>query len=272
MQRQALVKIRLDFFMLDIQSLLAGYGPKNVLHGVSLQVARGEVTAIIGPNGCGKSTLLRGAAGLLKPRGGSVRIGGDDVFSLETRERARRVALLPQSFEGGAELLVEEMTLLGRTPHLSPYGAPSKRDREIAEAALESVGAAGFIGRRIGQLSGGERQRVLLARALAQQPRVLLLDEPISNLDIRYQCEILGLARRVAKTENLAVVAVLHQINLASAVADSMLLLNEGRPIAQGAPGDVMTQQNLESVYQTPLRVAPHPLSGKPQAQMMWEF
>jgi len=258
--------------MLSIESLTAGYGEKIVLHEVSLAVAPGEVAAVIGPNGCGKSTLLRSAAGLLRPRAGSVRLGGDDVLRLEPRERARRVALLPQHFEGGNALTVEEMTLLGRTPHLPPYGAPAKRDHDIVARSLEAVGAMEFAGRRIGQLSGGERQRVLLARALAQQPRVLLLDEPISNLDVRYQCEILDLARRLAKTENLAVVVVLHQINLAATIADTMLLLDAGRVHATGTPQSVMTQENLEAVYRAPLRVAPHPLSGRPQAQMMWEF
>ena len=258
--------------MLEISSLTAGYGEKMVLHEVALAVASGEVAAIIGPNGCGKSTLLRCAAGLLRPRLGSVRLGEDDVFHLEARARARRVALLPQHFEGGAELTVEEMTLLGRTPHLPPYGAPSKNDQSIVRSSLDAVGAVEFAGRRVGQLSGGERQRVLLARALAQQPQVLLLDEPISNLDIRYQCEILDLARRLAKTESLAVVVVLHQINLAAAIADTMLLLDAGRVHATGAPQDVMTQENLEAVYRAPLRVAPHPLSGRPQAQMMWKF
>lgn len=258
--------------MLALDSLSAGYGEKMVLHEVSLRVEAGEVACIIGPNGCGKSTLLRCAAGLLRPKIGRVEIVGSDVFHLEARERARRVALLPQNFEGGRDLEVEEMVLLGRTPHLPPYGAPSKQDIEIARGALENVGAAHFANRRIGQLSGGERQRVLLARALVQEPQVLLLDEPISSLDIRFQCEILHLARILAKTKNLAVVVVLHQINLASAIADIMLLLNEGRVVAQGAPEAVMTRQNLEAVYQTPLRIAPHPQSGRPQAQMMWDF
>lgn len=258
--------------MLQICNLSAGYGEKLVLHDISLTAKAGEVVSIIGPNGCGKSTLLRCAAGLLKPQRGLVKIKGDDIFSLEARERARKIALLPQNFEGGRDLLVEEMVLLGRTPHLPPYGAPSTKDIEIARRALENVGATQFSTRPIGELSGGERQRVLLARALTQEPQILLLDEPISNLDIRFQCEILDLARRLAKTENLAVVAVLHQINLASAIADQMLLLKDGHVVANGAPEIVMTQQNLESVYQTPLKIAPHPQNGRPQAQMMWNF
>ena len=258
--------------MLQIESLTAGYGDKMVLHDVSLRVNAGEVAAIIGPNGCGKSTMLRCAAGLLRPRSGTSQLAGDDVFQLDLRERARRMALLPQQFEGGAELTVEEMTLLGRTPHLPPYGAASKRDHEIVDNALKAVGAQEFRGRRVGQLSGGERQRVLLALALAQEPRVLLLDEPISNLDIRFQCEILDLVRKLARRENLAVVAVLHQINLAAAISDSMLLLDAGRVFAHGAPQTVMTQENLEAVYRAPLRVSQHPVSGRPQAQMMWDF
>ena len=258
--------------MLEIENISAGYGEKVVLHDISLLVAPGEVTAVIGPNGCGKSTLLRCAAGLLQLRSGAVRLGGDEISRLEARERARRVALLPQSFEGGGELTIEEMTALGRTPHLPPYGALSAHDRDIVQRSLEAVGATQFAGRRVGQLSGGERQRVLLARALAQEPKILLLDEPISSLDIRYQCEILDLVRKLARRENLAVVAVLHQINLAAAVADSMLLLDAGRVRAHGTPGQVMTQESLESVFGAPLRVQLHPLSGKPQAQMMWDF
>ena len=244
-----------------------------MLHDVSLRVDAGEVAAIIGPNGCGKSTLLRCACGLLSPLSGRVLLDEQEVATMPIRERARRIALLPQSFEGGHELTAEEMVLLGRTPHLPPYGTPDKRDRQVMEWALQAVGAEPLRTRRIGELSGGERQRVLLARALTQQPGVLLLDEPTSNLDIRYQYEILGLARRLARTEKLAVVLVLHQINLAAAVADTLLLLGlNGQTRASGAPADVMTQDNLQAVYQTPLNVAPHPLTGKPQAQSAWVF
>ena len=258
--------------MLQIENISAGYGAKLVLHDASLRVTPGEVTAVIGPNGCGKSTLLRCAAGLLRLHSGAVRLSGDDILGLDARERARRVALLPQSFEGGGELTVEEMTALGRTPHLPPYGALSAPDRDVVRRSLEAVGAQEFAGRRIGELSGGERQRVLLARALAQEPKILLLDEPISSLDIRYQCEILDLVRKLARRENLAVVVVLHQINLAAAIADSMLLLDAGHVRAHGTPSQVMTQELLENVFGAPLRVQLHPLSGKPQAQMMWDF
>ncbi len=259
--------------MLSLESLTAGYGGAPALCEFSLQVASGQIAAVIGPNGCGKSTLLRCVAGLVAPSGGRVRLDEDDVALLPPRERARRVALLPQHFVGGDELSVEAMALLGRTPYLAPYGAPSPHDCAVAARALQATDAAGLSGRRVAQLSGGERQRVMLARALAQQPRVLLLDEPTSNLDIRYQYEILDAIRRLARSENLAVVLVLHQINLAAAVADVMALLNSsGTTRACGTPEQVMTQENLEAVYQTPLIVAAHPQSGRPQARSAWVF
>jgi iron complex transport system ATP-binding protein len=259
--------------MLDIQHLTAAYGSKTVLHDVSLPVRGGEVAAILGPNGCGKSTLLRCLIGVLPPRTGKVLWNGDDVLHMEPRQRARIMALLPQSFEGGAHLSVEEMTLLGRTPHLPPYGAPTARDNDVVQRALASVGATNFQGRRIGDLSGGERQRVLLARALAQEPRILLLDEPTSHLDIRHQFEILQLARRLAKREDLAVLLVLHHINLAAAVADKVLLLNSsGLTQALGTAEEVITAQHLEAVYQVPLSISRHPQSGRPQAHAAWTF
>lgn len=259
--------------MLCLESLTAGYGGAPALCELSLQVASGQIAAVIGPNGCGKSTLLRCVAGLVAASSGRVRLGDDDVALLSPRERARRVALLPQHFAGGDDLSVEEMALLGRTPYLAPYGAPSPNDHAVAARALQATDAAGLSRRRVSELSGGERQRVMLARALAQQPRVLLLDEPTSNLDIRYQYEILDTIRRLARGENLAVVLVLHQINLAAAVADVMALLNAGGTTrACGTPQQVMTQENLEAVYQTPLSVAAHPQSGRPQARSAWVF
>ena len=258
--------------MIELRKITAGYGVEPVIENISLGVAAGEFVTVIGPNGCGKSTLLRCAAGLLRPMSGTVMLSGADVAKMEAAERARCLAFLPQAFEGGAALSVEEMTMLGRTPHLPPYGNPSRKDFDAVREAIASVGAEHLAKRAVGQLSGGERQRVMLARALAQQTSVLLLDEPISSLDIRYQCEILDLTRRLAKSRSLAVVAVLHQINLAAAVCDSMLLMNAGKVHAAGLPQAVMTQENLEAVYRAPLSVSPHPRSGRPQAQMMWEF
>lgn len=260
--------------MLKIENLSAGYDVSTpVLNRVSLQVHAGEIAAIIGPNGCGKSTLLRCITGLMTPKSGIILLEGKKSESYQSREKAKTLAVLPQNFDGGQELTTEEMVMIGRTPFLSNYGAPSTRDKEIVARAMAQTNTEVFRERKIGQLSGGERQRVLLARALAQQPKILLLDEPTSNLDIRYQFEILDLVHNLARKENLAVVLVLHQINLAAAIADTILLLDsDGTTRALGAPVEVMTPENLEAVYGVPLRVSPHHKSGRPQAQSDWAF
>jgi iron complex transport system ATP-binding protein len=256
---------------LAIENLEVALGDRAVLDRVSLQVAPGELLTVIGPNGSGKSTLLRALAGLVKPRGGQIYWSGA-LLPPKRTEWAKTVALLPQSPLVEAEITLEEMAMLGRTPHLPPYGTPTKRDSEAVEAAIALV-APDLRGRVLGQLSGGERQRALLCRAVATQAPVLLLDEPISALDIRYQHEILALIRDLTHQRQLATVCVLHGINLASSIADSMLLLSkEGRAVALGPPAEVMTEEHLSQVYEVPLRIASHPLSGRPQAQSWWEF
>jgi iron complex transport system ATP-binding protein len=260
--------------ILKVENLSAGYSASTpVLRNAALEVGAGEIAAIIGPNGCGKSTLLRCISGLMKPRAGAIFLNGKNSESYSLRERAQMLALLAQSFEGSTEIEIEEMALLGRTPFLSNYGTLTARDREIARRALQQTDTEKFRGRTLGELSGGEKQRVLLARALAQEPKVLLLDEPTSNLDIRYQFEILDLVFRLARTEKIAVVLVLHQINLAAAVADSILLLDgNGTVRASGTPGEVLTSENLQNVYRVPLEVFSHPQSGRPQARAEWVF
>jgi iron complex transport system ATP-binding protein len=211
----------------------------------------------------------------MAPQSGRVLVADQDVAMLPLRERARHMALLPQNFAGAlwSDLSVEELVLTGRTPYLSPYGAPSAHDRAVVERVLRVVHAWELRARPVQELSGGERQRVGLARALAQEARVLLLDEPTSNLDVRYQHEILDLVLRLARSEGLSALLVLHQINLAAAVSDRMVLLNgDGTTRAAGTAQQVMTAGNLQAVYATPLSVVSHPHSGRPQAQSDWVF
>ena len=257
--------------MLDIQHLHVQLGARNVLNDVSLAVEAGEFCCVIGPNGSGKSTLLRAIAGVVKAQMGTINWDGAPLPN-ERATRARLVAMLPQNTGTGGDLTVEAMAMLGRTPHLPPYGTPSRADKEIVEEAV-ALCAPDLRARLLGELSGGERQRALLCRALATRAPILLLDEPISALDVRYQHEILSLAKRLTREHKLATICVLHGINLAALVADSMLLLNErGAVAASGAPSDVMTEANLAQVYGVPLKVSPHPQSGKPQAQTWWDF
>jgi iron complex transport system ATP-binding protein len=258
--------------MLELHNICAGYGANDVLHEISLNVARGEIATVIGPNGCGKSTLLRCAAGLLKPSRGEVRLNDEDIFALPPRERARRVALLPQRFEGGGELPVFDVVMLGRTPFLSAYGAPSSADENIVNEALAAVEAESLVARHMGELSGGEAQRVMLARALAQQAPVLLLDEPTSNLDLRFQLEVLSLVKKLSCERELCSVLVLHHINLATQVSDKMLLLDAGRSVAAGTPVSVITEENLSSVFGVQLDVSPHPRTGRPHAIAQYEI
>ncbi|HEX8464814.1 MAG TPA: ABC transporter ATP-binding protein [Abditibacterium sp.] len=256
---------------LAIENLRVELGARRVLDAVSWAVERGQLCAVIGPNGSGKSTLLRAVAGLVKPQNGEIGFDGAPL-PLQRAARARVVAMLPQNPAIDGEMSVEETVLLGRTPHLPPYGAPSRCDLDAVEAALLEV-APDLRGRLVGELSGGERQRVMLGRALAMEAPVLLLDEPVSALDVRFQHEILALVQRQTRSRQLATLCVLHGINLAASIADSMLLLNgNGRVVAAGSPAEVMTETHLSAVYGAPLRVTPHPLSGRPQAQSWWPF
>lgn len=256
---------------LEIRDLEVKLGAREVLRGVNLGVAASELCCIIGPNGSGKSTLLRAVVGLVEPKAGEILWDGAPLPP-QRQKRAQMVAMLPQSYAGNGEMTVEAMAMLGRTPHLPPYGTPTRADREAVEAAIE-LAAPDLRGRILGQLSGGERQRALLCRALATRAPILLLDEPISALDVKFQHEILALAKRLTRERNLATLCVLHGINLAALVADSMVLLDEnGTVAARGVPAAVMTEANLTRVYGVPLKVAPHPLNGRPQAQTWWDF
>lgn len=257
--------------MLDIRHLAVRLGERDVLNDVSLAVNSGELCCVIGPNGSGKSTLLRAISGVIAAQTGQI-CWNNAPLPDERGARARLVAMLPQNTGSGGELTVEAMAMLGRTPHLPPYGNPRRADREIVEEAVELC-APDLRGRVLGELSGGERQRALLGRALATRAPILLLDEPISALDIRFQHEILALVKRLTRQRNLATICVLHGINLAALVADSMILMDENGAIAaSGAPSAVMTENNLARVYDVPLQVSPHPRNGRPQAQTMWDF
>src|SRR5512142_2585456 len=227
--------------MLKIQNLSVDYGPRRILHEISLDVQSGEVLALIGPNGAGKSTLIRAVSGVIPVAGGQVRTNGDDFASLSTLQRARYVATVPQAVSMPPAYTVWETVLFGRTPYLGFLGQPSRHDEEIAHQSLERVSALTLADRRVGELSGGEQQRVLLARALCQSTPILLLDEPTAHLDLQYQVSLLELVRDLAHKENLAVLIALHDLNLASHYADRVALLVGGHLTAIGTPREVLT-------------------------------
>ena len=232
---------------------------------ISLKARAGELTAIIGPNGSGKSTLLEILSGHLKPRSGGVFLDGQDVHSLSPRERARKVGLARQETILLFSFEVEEFVRQGRHPHLGNSLFESAEDDRWVEWALEKTCLQEFAHRRVMEMSSGEFQRAVLARTLAQRPRLVLLDEPTANLDIGYQVEIFRLLRQLAKSENFVGVVVTHELNLASEMADYVVLLQGGNCLTQGRADEVFQADLLSRAFRTPVVVDKNPSSGRPR-------
>jgi iron complex transport system ATP-binding protein len=241
--------------MLEVRDLSVSYGSRPVLRGLSLRVAAGEVVGLVGPNGSGKTTLLRAVTRVLPWQAGDVLIGETSAAALSRQELARLVAVVPQGPRLPAGYTALDVVLMGRTPRLSFLQQEGPRDLAAARTALERVGAAALAARSVDELSGGERQAVVLARALAQEAPVLLLDEPTANLDIGHQVAVGRLVRRLAAESGLAVLAALHDLTLASLYGDRLALLHEGVLIAEGGPAAVLTPENLRRAYGVGARV-----------------
>lgn len=249
---------------LRIENLHVGYGEQSVLHDVSLEVAPGEVLAVVGPNGVGKSTLIRAACGTLPPQQGRVLVNGQDLLKMPAARRARWVSVVPQAVNLPPAFSVMDVVLMGRTPYLGWFEREGDRDREIAQAAMRRTETEPLGSRLIGSLSGGEQQRVLVARALAQAAPVMLLDEPTAHLDLRHQDRLLGMLRTLASEHGLAMLMALHDLNLVSRFADKVALLSNGRVWRLGEPVDVLRPDVLEEVYGMRILVMAHPLNGGP--------
>ena len=219
-----------------------------ILHGVSCEVGSGGWLGLIGPNGAGKTTLLRAVAGLL-PHRGEVLLDGAGTSSLSPRDRARLIAYVPQEPVLPPDMTVGEYVLLGRTPYVRFLGGPGRCDREAAARAAKLLGVDGFAGRWLASLSGGERKRVVLARALAQEPKVLLLDEPTASLDIGHQQQFLDLVDELRKSGGLTVLSTLHDLTTAGQYASQLVLLHEGRIEATGTAAEVLTTERISRVY-----------------------
>jgi iron complex transport system ATP-binding protein len=233
------------------------------LSGVSLEARAGDFHALLGPNGSGKTTLVRVALGLLPPQEGTSDVLGRPAAAWSRRELARVVAVVTQREENLFPQRVRETVLLGRYPRLSLWGAERAEDRIAVERALGRCDVAHLADRWVWTLSGGEYQRVRVARALAQEPRLLVLDEPTSSLDVRHEMELFQLARALVDEQGLAVVMITHHVNLAARFADRVLLLSEGRAVGQGSPGEVLTRETVERVFAWP--VAIEAFDGRPQ-------
>ena len=240
--------------MMSASGIEFAYGDRTVLDAVDLEAPHGQVLGLVGPNGSGKTTLLRTMYGSLKAKAGAVLIDHDELTSLSAREIARRVAVVVQESGGDLPLLVSDMVLLGRTPHRSGFARRGAEDDRVAAASLAQVGALHLADQPFDGLSGGERQRVLIARALAQESTHLLLDEPTNHLDVRYQHEVLDLARSLATEGGRTVVIVLHDLNLAATYCDRVMLLQAGKVVGVGTPDEVLVPELLEPVYEVAVR------------------
>ena len=242
-----------------------GYGEKTVLRDVSFQVKKGEYVALIGSNGTGKSTLIKCVSGLLPLNSGEIEICGKNSRKLKPKERARMVAVVPQSYYVDYDFTVEDIVMMGRNPYFDFRHRESQEDREIAERAMKLTKTDMFRNRLYNQLSGGERQRVILARAITQQPEIILLDEPTSALDLHHQIEVMELIRQLNEKEHITVIAVLHEINLASRFCSRIVILKDGKVKADGTPREIINRQEMEELYEMRLLVKNNPLIEKPE-------
>ena len=235
---------------------------RPAVDGVSLQVEPGSIYAVIGPNGSGKSTLVKLLLGTLRPASGAVRFAGRLLSDWRRRDLARRVGVVPQAEELAFPLTVREMVAMGRYPHLGLLGRPGPLDSAAIDSAMRKCDVVDLADRPISRLSGGERQRARIARALAQQPGTLVLDEPTVSLDIRHEMAIFELLAALTAEDAVTIVVVTHNLNLAARYADRLLLLDGGVPAAEGAPSAVLSKETIERVYRWSVLVSAHPGPG----------
>ncbi len=233
----------------------------TLLDGVDLHADRGQLVGLIGPNGAGKSTLLRTISGILRYRSGEVRLEGEDLRSLSPKEVAANLALVPQIAPYTYGFTSLELVLMGRYPHLGRFQIEGREDERIARDAMRLTETEQFADRTLDTLSGGERQRVFVARALAQQPRILLMDEPTANLDILHQLKVLDLVRQLV-ADGLTAIAAIHDLNMAARYCDKLVLLNRGRVLAVGSPEEVLTPETIESAFDVHSAVYRDPATG----------
>ncbi|MGH7503503.1 MAG: ABC transporter ATP-binding protein [Longimicrobiales bacterium] len=255
------MSVRLAFEVAGLEFTYPG-ADRPALYRVNASIAHGSFYAMIGPNGSGKTTLLRMLLALLNPDAGSVKYEGRPVRTWPRREVAKRIGVVAQLEEMPFPLEVRELVAMGRYPHLGPWRPPGHDDEKAVESALQRCQVSELATRTVDRLSGGERQRARLARALAQQPATLVLDEPTASLDIAHEMSIFELLSDLARRDGHTVVVVTHNLNLAARYADTLLFLDRGHVVAEGAPARVLTRDAIEATYHWPVRVVPHPGPG----------
>ena len=259
----------MDAVALQTHNVDFSYYNGLVLRDVSLTLKRGELVGLLGPNGSGKTTLLKILSGLLPPKRGQVFLQDHDIQHLKRRQIAHRIAVVPQELDMPFNFTSYEMVMLGRTPHVRPLVGAGQRDRQVVAEKMKLTATWDLAKRPFVELSGGEQQRVIVAMALAQEPDVLLLDEPVVHLDISHQIEILELIKGLNRERSLTVMATMHDLNLAALYFDRLVLLDEGRVVAEGPPAQVLHEERIRQVFGATVQVHMHPTCEAPQVVLL---
>ena len=255
---------QLDSTALHVKDLSVGYGERTVLDTLNVDIKRGAVTSIVGPNGCGKSTLLRTMSRLLNPAKGEIVLDGKSIHDIPTRKLATQLGLLPQTPIAPDGIVVADLVGRGRPPHQGILGRWSQQDYDIVAEALETTGISDLAERSIDELSGGQRQRVWIAMALAQRTDTLLLDEPTTYLDVKHQLDVLDLLTELNRDRGTTIVMVLHDLNLAARYSDELVAVSGGKVFAHGHPREVITKENVKSVFGIDSVIITDPVSDQP--------
>ena len=249
---------------IEVYNLEWAYNGEKLFDGLNIKIQKNRFYCIIGPNGSGKTTLIRNIARSLSPGIGKVFINGSDIMDMKYRDIARSVAMVPQTTSIDFDFSVMEIVLMGRMPYVKRFQSESQYDLEVTRLSMEDANIWHLRDKNINQLSGGERQRVILARGLAQEADILLLDEPVSQLDIHHQVGLMDLIRTLVNDDGKTAIAVLHDLNLAAAYSDIIVLMNKGEIISVGSPAEVLTKDTLEAVYNINVSVIKNPVNGRP--------
>lgn len=250
--------------LLTLEHVRFSYENRKVIDDLSLHLTEGDFLGILGPNGSGKTTLLRIMAGVLKPQGGEVTVKEKSLSAYSSRQRAKVIAMVPQELDILFPFTVLEVVLMGRWPYLKPLAWESEEDLRVAKDAMAATDCLPFADRLITELSGGEKERVILARALAQEPEILILDEPTNHLDLKHQIQTYNLLLKLNREKKITVVVVLHDLNFAMRACQHILLLQQGRCVRMGKPLEVMDGPTLEAVFEAPLQVEKDSLTQQP--------
>jgi len=253
----------------DIKNISYYYGDNPVLKNLSFSVRKGDFFIIIGPNGSGKSTLMNAVSGILHCQEGKVEIFDRSIQSYNRKDLAKTIAFVPQMFPADFPFSVTEMVLMGRSPHLGMLGLEKEEDIKLAKQAMNFTEVKHLAHRKLNQLSGGERQRVFIAKAICQEPQVILLDEPTASLDLAHQVKIMDLMDRLKREKGITIIMVSHDLNLAAMYGDRLLLLNRGQVVSLGLPQEVLTLQRLETTYGCRLLVDESPLGKFPRITLV---